>query len=242
MITEQEKLKELVAKKPQEKNVAEILQNHQNLTISMINTLEQQKQKERELKVESLLKRVEFLEHEKSQKMYADYYNSFIAQNYNPNKINRVSKKARISIINEEKIALKRKEMLTQAEKRSQLMRAIGINENDDIKLGIPTIDNGTLISDQEMIKTRLRNLDKNRGKKQKILKPIQKFKGIARALRAWFYIKNYTKKNSAKIRQELVTFMKYDINLHFDVGRVWILQCARPVLLSVFYLYKTHI
>ncbi len=67
MLTEQEKLKDVVTKMSTTENYRDMLKEHQDLTLGMISTIEEQQQKVKDAELTTLLHRLEQLEEHRKQ-------------------------------------------------------------------------------------------------------------------------------------------------------------------------------
>ena len=126
-------------------------------------------------------------------------------------------------------------------------MKSIGISdstgENDSISPSKNDNNSDDINAKKLKITKRLKSLEQIREKHKRYsfftiscrrIKPIQKFRLVARAIRAFLYLRRYAKENAAKIRQEQETLAGHDILLHKEVARGWLLESIRPILISV--------
>ncbi len=80
MITDQEKIKEAIAKAPKHAEYGEMMKEHQNMTLNMVSMLEEQKQNERDDKMHQLVTRLDQIEKERQEQFQYDYYSALQAQ------------------------------------------------------------------------------------------------------------------------------------------------------------------
>ena len=65
-------------------------------------------------------------------------------------------------------------------------------------------------------------------------VKPIQRFRGLARVVAAFFILKKHASKLSKQQKEGKLVVMKQDIILNSNVCEIWIMKCIRPILISV--------
>lgn len=203
---------------------AELLGEHQNLVLTMLSTIERQKQAQQGAISEFLLSRIDVVTKERRFGGGQGEMGGHQIQR----KPRRDKPRQRVVVLTKEELERGKELILEKKEKCNQLLKEIGVAERSEDSKEVKTV-----VSDDRLLKERILGL-RHRKKEQPKKRPIQKFRGLARVVAAFFILQKYSKVNVEKRKEGMLSFMKHDIDLHLEISRAWLLSCAKPVLLSV--------
>eukprot|EP01022_Parablepharisma_sp_SALTPOND_P018787 TRINITY_DN3116_c0_g1_i1.p2 TRINITY_DN3116_c0_g1~~TRINITY_DN3116_c0_g1_i1.p2 ORF type:complete len:304 (+),score=27.38 TRINITY_DN3116_c0_g1_i1:386-1297(+) len=215
----------------------EILDSRQSMVMSLLDNLEALKEKQKQTEMEELSRKLNTLE----QNMYFQPPRNYYREKYNllgretTSAESGIAKNPPLKVLPEEEVKKLKGNYLSTKEKKESLLRAMGINpEEDQLDFGAGTgLENLDFENMKFSIRDKLKALKENKWHKTN-LTPIQKWRGIARVIAAFLFLRSHALKNFGKMKEEQQVYFTHDINLHLDIARAWLLQSIRSVILSV--------
>lgn len=246
MIMEQEQLKDALQKaKIQADPYAEMITQQQYGTIGLLGSINKQKELETEARRMQLLNYIEVMKNNGGSKWnYAPIVPKFKAKHFqarvnesdSDSEDEEVRRKPNVKILNVVDLRKRKKRMLSDEATKAKLMNSIGIAKDmESIAKANLNIKTGSVVDcsskanvSANLIKRYVQNVKRN-AKSQ--LSPIQRFRGMARVVAAFFILR----KHSALLNEKQTRlFIKHDIFLHSAICKAWLLNCTRQIISSV--------
>ena len=218
-------------------------------TIEMLSSINKQKDLEAEVKRMQLLNYIEMMKRNKTNNLYQRPLRPIHETKRDPSsdeesESDHEKEVNKVKLLNQEELKKRKQEILTNETMKAQLMDSIGLPK--DIESIIKANFN---VKSEKVVNVHNKGrLDKNLiqkyiqiSKRHVGLTPIQKFRGMAKVVTAFFILRKVARCNDKQ--KEL--FIKYDIMLHSHICENWLLKITKQIIssVSVYYLvldYRT--
>eukprot|EP00826_Nyctotherus_ovalis_P048099 TRINITY_DN5631_c0_g1_i1.p1 TRINITY_DN5631_c0_g1~~TRINITY_DN5631_c0_g1_i1.p1 ORF type:complete len:332 (+),score=66.50 TRINITY_DN5631_c0_g1_i1:525-1520(+) len=246
MIMEQEQLKNALLKaKTQADPYAEMITKQQYRTIGLLGSINKQKELETEARRVQLLSYIEVMKNNRGSnwthvptisKSKAKRFQTKDSESDSDSEDEEVRARPNVKMLNVMDLKKRKDRILSDEVTKAKLMNSIGIAKDMEniakANLNIKTrsmIDYSSKTNvNANLIRKYVQNI-KRSTKSQ--LSPIQRFRGMARVIAAFFILRKHSTLLNEK---QTLLFIKHDILLHSAICKSWLLNCIKQVISSV--------